>query len=83
MRLDGPLPKAGIFGLFVVLPILMMVFLSMAIPFIVKWSGGGVVLDRVFPFAFVFLLLSYGLRCLLSCIDWFEARKAKRVADNG
>ncbi|MDL2353573.1 MAG: hypothetical protein QFC78_12100 [Pseudomonadota bacterium] len=77
MRIDEPLPKAGIFYLFVGLPIGIASIMAIAAVFISRSLGNETLPGELVPLAVSFMLFSLGLRALLSCIDWVEARKAK------
>lgn len=82
MKLDEPLPKAAIFHLFVVLPVMMAVFMAIVALAIAAWFDADSVPIGLLLVAMSFAILANGLRALLSCVDWFEARLRKnRVAN--
>ena len=77
MRLDERLPRAGIVWLFVILP------LTITSLMVVSATAIGWLLGETLPLGVLLVsisasMLAQALRAVLSCIDWFEARAAKK-----
>ena len=77
LDLNKPLPKAGIFYLFVVLPIFIACIMAIAATLITRSMGSDFLSGNLIAVALFFFLAGNGLRAILSCIDWLEARKSK------
>ena len=77
MRLDEPLPRAAILWLFVLLPLSIATTMAVAVTILDRLMGDDSVPSGVIPVSFSVFLLGTGLRSILSCVDWFEARQAR------
>ena len=75
LDLNKPLPKAGIFYLFVALPIFIACIMAVTATLITRLLGSDFLSGNLIAVALFFFLAGNGLRALLGCVDWFEARK--------
>jgi hypothetical protein len=81
--MDEPLPRAGIFWLFVGLPLAISTLLIILLTFADRYLGEPNRSSSVIMISISVFMLANGLRAILSCVDWFEARMAKKAAEHG
>jgi hypothetical protein len=78
VKLGEPLPRAGIITLFVIMP-LTIAILMLASAAVIGWLLGETLPVGVLLVSISAHMLATGLRAVLSCVDWFEARSARRA----
>ncbi|MGQ0659265.1 hypothetical protein [Sphingosinicella sp.] len=66
-----------------VMPVLIAMGLLIAVTVVAQLSVESEVPIRALFIAVVMYLLAGTVRAVLSCIDWFEARRAKKAAPDG
>jgi hypothetical protein len=77
VTLDRPLPRAAILWLFVLLPLSIATTMVVVVTIADRLLGDDNLPSSVILVSISVYMLANGVRSILSCVDWFEARYSR------